>query len=321
MSDQGNGDSGELRFDGRVALVTGGGTGIGRAFALALASRGARVLVNGLPGEKVNSQAQVADEIRAAGGEAIPVDGRVGVDEDARRMVQTAIDTYGRIDIIVNNAGTSGTPTAIQDDPDDGFQSEINVHLYGPMQINRAAWPHMVGQKYGRIVYAGSASGLGWQVGRSGDYEGSYPCAKATIFAAAKQTAGAGQDHGIKANIYLPWAWTPQVERTLGHTEFSLWMKENFRPEIVAAGALYLLHEDCPVSGEAISIAGGRVTRIINASPEGYFNRDLTPEAVRDNWAQVYGDVDGTGRITGMKEIKGQAGEYVLIEEMFRQKF
>jgi NAD(P)-dependent dehydrogenase (short-subunit alcohol dehydrogenase family) len=308
--------TGELRFDGRVAMVTGGGSGIGREQALALARRGAKVLVNSRSRTGGAASESVCAEIRAEGGEAMPAIGTVGVDADARCIVQTAIDAYGRLDIVVNNAGSAGTITPIELSPADDFQREIDVHLFGALQINRAAWPHMVKQGYGRILFTGSACALGRYQGAEGGFEADYAIAKSTLFAALGQTAGAGEAHGIKANMVMPWAYTPQVERVLGESDFSDWMRKNLRAEQIAAGSLFLLHENCPANGEMISVAGGRVTRILFASPKGYFSPELTPEGVRDNWDAIYGAVGPDLTLAGMQEIRGQPGEFAIIKKL-----
>lgn len=114
----------------------------------------------------------------------------------------------------------------------------------------------------------------------------------------------------------MPWAYTPMVDKNLGGTPFGNWMKANLRPEQVAASIAFMLHEDCPVTGQMISCAGGRVTRIFFASPDGYLNPDLTPEDVRDNWAAVEGAANGDGRVPDALEIASQAREFEIISKM-----
>jgi NAD(P)-dependent dehydrogenase (short-subunit alcohol dehydrogenase family) len=306
----------ELRYDGRVAIVTGAGGGIGRAHALLLAKRGAIVVITELPAHLSRAEA-VREEILAAGGEALAVGGRVGTDDDARHLVAMTIDQYEKIDIIVHNAGTVGDKVIVQEDPGPGFDQELDVNLRGPLQINRAAWPHLASRRYGRILFTSSSVALGWYREPHG-YEGSYASAKASIFGSARQTAAAGEEFNIKANILMPGAYTPMVDANLAGTELGNWMKANLKPETVAAGAAYLLHENCPVTGQLLSVAGGRVARIFYASPEGYFNRDLTPEDVRDNWNAIHGVPDASGKLFNCVEITSQAGEYEIISKVLR---
>ena len=307
----------QLRFDNRVALITGAGGGLGRAHALLLAERGAKVVVNELA-NSIDAAEKVVDEISLMGGEAIAVAGRIGVDEDARHLVEKTIEHFKKIDIVVNNAGTVGGKTLVQDDPGPEFERELDVHLRGALQVNRAAWPHMVKHGYGRILFTGSAVALGWYKEPLG-YEGSYACAKSALFGAARQTAAAGQEHDIKVNILMPWAYTPMVDGNLRGTEFGEWMKKNLRCEQVAAGIAPLLHEHSPCTGQAISVAGGRVTRILFASPPGYFNPDLTPENVLLNWDSVEGIKDTNGTIQNLVEITGQPGEYQILMDVLNQ--
>lgn len=301
----------KLRFDGRVAIVTGAGGGMGRAYAHLLAERGASVIVNELP-RSMDKASSVVEEIRAAGGKAIAAAGRIGVEEDARGLVDRALSEFGRIDIVVNNAGTAGGQTLVQDDPGPGFQSELDVHCLGPLQLNRAAWPHMVEQGYGRIAFTSSAAAMGGYFEHDG-FKGSYSTAKAAVLGAAKQTAAAGAGVGIKVNIIMPWGYTPLVAATLGRTEFAAWMESHLDPAQVARSVLLLFHESCPVNGQAISTAGGRVTRVMFATTVGYFNPELSPEDVLDNWQSIEGSPDPDGLIEGLIELRDQPHEYELL--------
>ena len=307
--------SNELRFDGQVAFVTGAAVGIGRAHALLLAERGAKVVVNGnYRPSGSGPEEDVVAEIRAKGGEAIGVNGSVTDEAAVQRMVSTAVETYGRLDILINNAGTASSETLIHEAPGEATEAQIDVHVRGHLRMARAAWPHLVASGAGRILNTGSAVTFGYQ--NPDGWDGAYTVAKGAHFGMTRQMAGAGAPDGIKVNMVMPWSYTPLVEKTLGGTDFAKWMEANLRPEQVAASILYLVHRDCPVTGQFISAAGGRVTRILFASPKGYFNPDLTPEDVRENWGAIYGDVDAQDNIgPGMFEVTSNLREFMAINE------
>lgn len=277
----------QLLVTGQVAIVTGAGQGLGRAHALLLASRGAKLVVTSRP-TSIQKAESVCEEIRQAGGEALAVGGHVGNDDDAKELIRRTIEKFGRVDIIVHNAGTLGDLTSVESDPGPGFDAEIEVNLKGTLQINRAAWPYMEKQKYGRILFTSSATAFGWYTTKYGN-PASYVTAKAGQFGTVRQVAAAGELHNIKANAILPRAYTPMVDANMGTTARGQWMKKYFPEEQCAIVSLFLLHKSCPVTGQFISTGGGLVTRVFYASTQGYFNSEITPEDVRDNWAAVEG--------------------------------
>jgi NAD(P)-dependent dehydrogenase (short-subunit alcohol dehydrogenase family) len=315
--------SNQLRFDGQVALVTGAGGAIGRAYALMLANRGAKVVVMDYPAAPMGSQGSdaggretlVAAEIRKAGGEAIGVEGNVFSAEDASRVVKTTLDEYGRLDILVNNAGTTETRTMVYEEPGEFFDPQIDVHIKGPLTMSRAVWPYLLTQKYGRIITTGSASSFGWgdDLGR---WKGGYAIAKGAVFTVTRQLAGAGAPHGIKVNMVLPWAWSRMVSEALAGTPLAIWQEKHLTAEKMVAGILLLLHPDCPVNGQAISSAGGRVSRVILAQPKGYFNREVTPEDVRDHWDQVQGKVSADNMVSDMMDLQGTRVEWAYLRSL-----
>jgi NAD(P)-dependent dehydrogenase (short-subunit alcohol dehydrogenase family) len=303
-----------LRFDGQVALVTGGAAGIGRAHCELLAERGAKVVVNGnFRPSGSGPEQDVAAFIRERGGEAVAVNGSV-TDEDAvLRMVQTAIDSFGRIDILVNNAGTGQTTLTTPAAPDERLDGALDVHLRGTMRVTRAAWSHLAAAGAGRILNTGSACAFGVQTPEG--YEVGYSVAKSALFAVTRQMAGEGAASGIKANLLLPWAFSPMAAKDLERSALGKYMKEKLDPAKVAAACLYLLHHDCPVTGQFISAAGGRVARVVFATSRGYCNPDLTPEDVRDNWSEIHGEADADGAIRDALELTGLQGEFRLIRK------
>ena len=278
----------DLGFDGKVAIVTGAGGGLGRAHALFLAERGARVVVNDLGGSVSGEGADkgpaetVADEIRSAGGEAVSDGNSVSTPEGGEAVVQTAIDAYGRIDIVVNNAGILRDKTFHNMTPD-LIEPVVDVHLKGAFYVTRPAWVKMREQNYGRVINTSSNSGILGNFGQS-----NYGAAKMGLVGFTRVLAAEGAKYNIKVNAIAPVARTRMTEELMGAAV------ANLDPELVSPVVAWLAHEEVPVTGEVYTVGGGRVGRFFIGMTNGFYKKDLTVEDVRDNWDQIRDETDYT---------------------------
>jgi len=280
-----------LRFDGRVAAVTGAGRGIGRAYAVLLAQLGARVVVNDLGGSAggvghdKGPADEVAAQIRAAGGAAVANYGDVSTVEGGRSVVDTAVAEFGRIDILVNNAGNmvwAGLPEATIET----IEAHWAVHVRGSFNPCYAAWPYLVKQNYGRVVLTTSVGifGLPDNLG--------YATAKASLIGMAKSMTVGRRDRNITINCIAPNAMTrlgvhPRDEAARARQQPSAPLMD---PALVAPMAAYLSHESCDVSGEVYVAGAGRFSRLFVGSTAGYLHPDperATVDDVAANWAAI----------------------------------
>ena len=308
----------ELRLDGKVAIVTGGAAGIGHGICMKLAERGAKVVVNGNYRESGSGpEVEVADEIRALGGEATHVNGAVHHPGSAAKIVAKAIEAYGRLDIVVNNAGTSAGPI-VPLGPDAEFEEQVAVHIYGSMHMVEAAWPHLVAGGGGSILNVGSMASVGLApLIPGGGWNSAYTSVKSGLYGLTRQMAGAGQEHNIKVNLLLPRAITPLKLRRISGSKLLEWQADHLKMEPLAYSVVYMVHPEFPANGQFFSSAGGRVARVVWATPDGYFNPDLTPEDVRDNFEQVWGQQDDKGYISGFFELLDQDTEHQHIARLW----
>ena len=274
--------SNDLRFEGRVAIVTGAGNGLGRSHALEYGRRGARVVVNDLGGATSGggvdaSVAQgVVDEIRAAGGEAVVNGDSV---EDGGRIVQCALDTYGQIDIVVNNAGIL-RDAAYHKMSDDDWSLVRRVHLDGAHAVTRAAWPHMRSAGYGRIVMTTSGAGVYGNFGQA-----NYSAAKLGLFGMAQTLAHEGRTKGVYVNTIAPVAASRLTEGVMTPE-----MLKALQPELVTPLVMLLTHESCGETGQLFEVGGGWVSRLRWEQSKGVLfdpQTGFSAEQLKERWAEV----------------------------------
>lgn len=252
-------------FQDRVAIVTGAGGGLGRSHALLLASRGSAVVVNDLGGSvhgqgaSSNAADEVVAEITAAGGAAVADYGSVADPHAAEAIVQKAIDTFGRIDIVVNNAGIL-RDQSFGNMEWDGLRSVIDVHLLGAFYVTRPAFLAMKEQGYGRIVVTSSASGAFGNFGQT-----NYGAAKLGLVGFMNVLKLEGAKYDVKVNAIAPIAHTRMTEELLGP------LAEKLEPDAVSPVVAYFASEQCQLTGELWSVGGGSVSRVFTALADGYF--------------------------------------------------
>jgi NAD(P)-dependent dehydrogenase (short-subunit alcohol dehydrogenase family) len=276
----------DLGFDGKVAIITGAGGGLGRSHALELAKRGALIVVNDLGGSvdgeggSHTAAQKVVDEIKAAGGEAVANYDSVATPEGGESIVQTAVDSFGRVDIIINNAGIL-RDASFKNMTKEMLEPVIDVHLKGAFYVTRPAWQLMRDQGYGRIVNTSSGAGVFGNFGQT-----NYGAAKMGLVGFTRVLAVEGAKNNIKANAIAPVAKTRMTEDILGP------VADKLGPEFVTPLVTYLVHESCPVTGEVYSVGGGRVARVFIGVTPGYTDPELTPESVRDHFDQIRDETD-----------------------------
>lgn len=271
----------ELRYDNRVAVVTGGGRGLGREYALLLASRGAKVVVNDVGGdlEGLGADAGPAHdavaEIIAAGGEAVANTDSVATPAGGRSIIATALDAFGRIDILIHNAGNVRR-AALRDISYEDFDAVLDVHLRGAFHVLRPAFPAMCDAGYGRIVLTSSIGGL------YGNHDVvNYAVAKAGVLGLSNVAAIEGAAHGVTSNVIVPAAVTRMAEGidTSAYPPMG--------PELVAPAVGWLAHETCAVTGEIFVALAGRMARAAVAESPGVHRPAWTVEEVGEQLAAI----------------------------------
>jgi NAD(P)-dependent dehydrogenase (short-subunit alcohol dehydrogenase family) len=273
----------ELRFDGRVAIVTGAGNGLGREHALGLAARGAKVVVNDLGAARDGSGGssaaaeKVVEDIRAAGGQAIADGANVADVAQVQAMVERAKAEWGRIDILVNNAGILRDKSFAKMELAD-FRTVVDVHLMGSVHCTKAVWETMRAQNYGRIVMTTSSSGLYGNFGQA-----NYGSAKAGVVGLMNVLAQEGRKNDIRVNTLSPTAATRMTEDLIPPDMLAL-----MTPESITPGVLYLVSEDAPTRTILCAGAGAfAVARIIETRGAYFPERERTPEAIAARFAEI----------------------------------
>ena len=274
-----------ISFEGQVAIVTGAGGGLGRAHALLLAQRGAAVVVNDHGGARDgsggNTQAAeaVVQEITAAGGRAVADGGNVVVEADMQALVARTLEAFGRIDILINNAGILRDKSFAKMTMED-FCQVVEVHLQGSAQATKAVWDVMRQQGYGRILMTSSTSGSYGNFGHA-----NYGAAKMGVLGLMNVLHAEGAKYGIHVNAILPTAATRMTDDMMAPD-----MLELLSPALVAPAAVWLVNRDAP-SRVALLAGAGTVSRMAIVESEGvYFSpRDLTPEAIGERFDQIAG--------------------------------
>src|SRR5438270_1454810 len=281
-----------LRFDDKVAIVTGAGRNLGREYALLLASRGAKVVVNdlGVPisdSDDVGSASvsdpagDVVGEIVAAGGEAVANRDSVATPDGGEAIVQTALDMWGRVDVVVNNAGQVRMGP-FGDFPEAHVDTLLSTQLRGHLNVSRPAWRAMAASGGGRFVNVSSGSAWGLPGGAV------YVTVKMGVIGLTRSMAAEGRDVGITANVITPYAKT-RPGTGMGPFPWSEALGEWLAPRKVAPVVAWLAHESCAASGECFSVGAGHVARVSIVATDGFIDRDITIESVAEHADDIIG--------------------------------
>ena len=306
-------DPDAIRYDGQVAIVTGAGAGLGRAYAIELARRGARVVVNDLGGSRdgsgdgANKAADdVVAEIKKAGGEATPNYDSVSSPDGAQSIIQTALDAYGRVDIVINNAGILRDKSLAKLEPAD-WAAVRNVHLDGAFYVTRAALPHLRERGYGRVILTTSAAGLYGNFGQT-----NYSAAKMGLVGLMNTLKLEGKKYDIKVNTVAPIATTRLTDDILPPD-----LKEKLQPEFVVPMVTYLASERCAVTGETFNAGMGYFNRAAIVDGPGTVIGDGTRIPTVEELHQVWDEVT---RMEGAKEYDDAMAALAPMLDAFKPK-
>lgn len=290
----------ELRFDDQVAVITGAGGGLGKQYALLLASRGARIVVNDTGGSVIGDGSNAeganlaAEEIHRRGGQAIADTHSVTTPEAGEAIIDTALRAWGRLDIVINNAGIVGD-APFADMTAERLEPLLDVHLKGAFHVTRPAWTVMRDQRYGRILNTCSAAGI-----LGAERMSNYGAAKTGLIGLTRVLATEGADHNIKANAIAPIAYTRMLAHSVDGAgepddeaaravldDLVGQYLQRLDPALVAPVAAFLVHRECPVSGEIYTVGAGHVARFFIGRTRGFYRRGLSVEDVRDHLDEI----------------------------------
>jgi NAD(P)-dependent dehydrogenase (short-subunit alcohol dehydrogenase family) len=265
-----------VEFDGRVAIITGGASGIGNATAELMGQRGARIVI----ADMENAEAAAA-ELVAKGIEAAGVACNVTSDADCDAVVGTAVEKYGTVDVLVNNAAQGGKSQLFEDEEDEVFQRVMNINFFGAHRLANKTWSIMKRQESGNIVNILSSSGMFGEA-----KNGAYAYAKTALYGRRGCWPSRESPFGIKVNGVCPIAMTPWAERAMArrnNPELADLIRRTMPANKVSPLITFLADADCPLTGHVLSAFGGRVARHFVAANTGYFDFDLTPEKIYEN--------------------------------------
>lgn len=276
----------ELRFDGRVAAITGAGRGLGRAYALLLGAKGAKVVVNDVggslkgDGSDAGPAEEVVREIKAAGGDAVACTASVATPAGGKAIIEAALDHFGRIDVLIHNAGNVRRGSLKEMSYED-FEAVLDVHLRGGFHVVRPAFPRMCSAGYGRVVLTSSIGGL------YGNHNvANYSVSKAGLIGLSHVVALEGAAEGVKSNVIVPAAVTRMAEG-LDTSAYP-----PMEPELVAPTVGWLAHESCSISGEMLISIAGRVARAFVAETPGVYRPSWTIEEIAEQLPAIRNTAD-----------------------------
>jgi NAD(P)-dependent dehydrogenase (short-subunit alcohol dehydrogenase family) len=308
IEENGDGVTGELRFDGEVAVVTGAGNGLGRGHALELAARGAAVVCNDIDGAAAN---RTADEIATSGGRAVAETSSVATPEGGAAIVQAAIDSFGSVEILVNNAGQL-RPAPFEDMPAASFEAVVTTHLFGAFYVTQPAFRFMKDAGYGRILFTSSSSGV-----FGSPWAANYAAAKTGMLGLNNVVSLEGAAHGIRSNVIMPQALDTAMSSDGSPPypdEYLQEMLTAFRPfgrhitvDNVTPLVVYLVHRSCDFTQQIYSVGGGHVGRVFIGAAPGWSGANRTLPRTEELAAHL----DEASDLTGF-EIMGSATDELL---------
>ena len=301
-------DKESIRFDGRVVVVTGAGRNLGREYALEFARRGAQVVVNDLgvgisdtdgdaAAPTINPADEVVNEIIASGGQAVANYATIATPEGGRSIVDTAIKAFGRVDVVVNNAGQVRM-APFEDFPEESIDALVNTQLRGTLNVSRPAWKWMKNNGGGRFINVSSGAAFG------GVPNGTvYAMAKMGVIGLTRGMASEGAPFGITTNVVVPYAKT-RPGTAFGPIPWSPELGEWLSPGLVAPLVVWLGHESCALNGETLSVGAGWQAGMSISMADGYSERELTPELIAQNEVKMLASETSLVTAFGSRAVK-----------------